>query len=325
MTLHLLLLGALCAALSLPAQAQIVLRQGSNSPPGTVFFDHFQKFKATLERTTQGAIRVELNTNEPNELNLLSNLRRGRVECAGTSLQGAATVLPEVALLQLPYLFTSHRQVDHVYGALTDSYRRLFAARGLQLLHFGEVGFFSVFATMPIKAPADVAGVKLRATQSRVSQAWIQAIGAEPVVLAFGELLPALQTGLVKGGEASVVIYDLLFSKGAPHFLLTQHSFDSGVILCNKEWFDQLSPVHQQLVSAAWDRDGQVRDVRAQVERVLAGAAAKGVNVVRPSEAELAPWRAAGARAADEVMKTLSPEAARLREEIQRAVAAAPR
>jgi TRAP-type transport system periplasmic protein len=312
----------LCA-LPLVATAQIVIRQGSNSPPGTVFHDHWLKFKDKLE--SAGTYKVELNTNEPNEANLLSNLRRGRVDCAGTSLQGTAAVLPEVAVLQLPYLFASFKEVDHAYGkGLTDNYRQLFAAKGLTLLHFVEVGFVNMYSTAPLKAVADVQGKKFRATQSRASQNWIKAIGAEAVVLPFADLVPGLQTGLIRGGEAGVVIYDAVVGKAAPFYTLTQHGFDSGVIVCNKEWFDKLTPAQQTQVSAAWDRAGQIRDVRAQADKVIASAGAKGITVYRPSDAEQQSWRAAGKVAAEAVMATL-PEAAKLREELVALIKAAPR
>ncbi len=314
------------ALLPATALAQTVLRQGSNSPPGTVFHSHWQKFKAKLEAETRGAITVELNTSEPNEVNLLSNLRRGRVDCAGTSLQGTASVLPEVAVLQLPYLFTNTGEVDAVYGAtLTDTYRRLFAAKGLVLLHFAEVGFTGMYGTQAFKAPRELEGRKLRATQSRASQAWIKAIGAEPVVLPFADLVPSLQTGLIRGGEAGVVIYDAVVGKAAPHFTLTQHGFDSGVILCNKAWFDKLKPAEQKQVTNAWDRGGQIRDLRAQAQAALDTAAARGLTVYKLSDAELQPWRAAGAVAAEEIMRSLPPEAGRIREDLLKAIRAVPR
>ena len=327
MHFHRYILSLLLASLPCFASAQVVVRQASNSPPGTVFHEHWLKFKGKLE--AGGGFKVELSTNEPNEANVLSNLRRGRVDCAGTSLQGTASVLPEIAVLQLPYLFASFKEVDHAYDAagatgLGETYRKLFAAKGLALLHFVEVGFVNMYSTTPLKSTADVQGKKFRATQSRASQNWIKAIGAEAVVLPFADLVPGLQTGLIRGGEAGVVIFDAVVGKAAAHYTLTQHSFDSGVILCNKEWLDKLTPAQQQQVTSAWDRAGQIRDVRAQADKVITGAAAKGITVYRPGEAEMQGWRVAGKLAAEGVMATL-PEAAPLRDALQAVIRAAPR
>jgi TRAP-type C4-dicarboxylate transport system substrate-binding protein len=309
------------------AAAQVVLRQGSNSPPGSVFHLAWLDYRAAVERISAGAIKVDLSTNEPNEANLLSNLRRGRTDCAGVSLQGAATVLPEVAVLQLPYLFAEFKEVDHVYAqpSFQRRYRELFAAKGLVMIDWVEVGFVNLYGVMPIRTPADVRGQKLRATQSRASQAFVKAAGADAVVLPFAELLPGLQTGLIRGGEAGVVIYDAVINKSAPHYTLTQHAFDSGVVLCNKAWYDKLSPAHQQIISGAWNTPALIRAVRAQSEKILADARAKGLSIIRLTEAEQRAWRELSKPAADAVMATLPPEAAAIRDELQALIRAAPR
>jgi TRAP-type transport system periplasmic protein len=316
-----------CTLAQAPVQAQTVLRQSSNSPPGTVYHQSWLDFKTRLEKSSAGKVAVELNTNEPNEANLLSNLRRGRTDCAGVSLQGAATVVPEVAVLQLPYLFSTLKEVDHVYGqpALAERFRALFADKGLFMLSWVEVGFTHLYGVTPLRTPADVAGQKLRATQSRASQNFIKAAGADAVVLAFADLLPGLQTGLIRGGESGVIVYDAVVGKSAPHYTLTAHAFDSGVILCNKAWFDALPPATAQQVTAAWDTPGLLKAVRETSDKIIAGAAAKGVTIYRPTAAETAAWRAVGEKSTAAVMATLPPSAAALREQVTAAVRAAPR
>ena len=304
------------------AQEAIVLRTGSFAPPGSVFITYWQKFKANIERDTKGAIKVELNTNDPNEANLLSNVRRGRIECVGSSLQGASTVLPEIAVLQLPYLFSSFAQVDAAYDkGLTDNFRKLFAAKGLAMLQFVEVGFTHTYATAPVKSTADVKGAKMRATQSRASQAWIKAIGAEPVVLPIAEAVPGLQTGLIKGGESGVIVYGGLIAKSAPQYTLTAHAFDSGALLCNKEWFDKLTPEQKTAVTNGWNAREQAIAARADNEKFLADAASKGVTVYKPTATEMATWQAAGKKASDELIAAMGPDAKTIRDEIAKDIA----
>jgi TRAP-type C4-dicarboxylate transport system substrate-binding protein len=304
------------------AQEPVVLRTGAFAPAGSVFATYWARFKTNVERDSKGTIKVDLNMGDPNEGNLLSNLRRGRVDCVGASLQGSATILPEVAVLQLPYLFASFRHVDHAYDAgLVESYRKLFDAKGIAMLSFVEVGFTHTYATMPVKAPADVKGVKMRATLSRASQAWIKATGAEPVVLPIAEAVPGLQTGLIKGGESGLGVYSGLSAKAAPQYTLTAHAFDSGTVMCNKDFFAKLTPEQQQAVRNGWNAKDQARDTRAANEKFLADAAGMGITVHRPSAAEQAQWQAAGKKAADELIAAFTPEAKRIYDEIQKDLA----
>jgi TRAP-type transport system periplasmic protein len=321
MTIRLLNQAALLLAACLPtlafAQEPVTLRTGAFAPPVSVYTQFWNAFKTNVERDSKGTIKVDLNTNDPNEANLLSNVRRGRIECVGASLQGAATILPEVAVLQLPYLFASFRQVDHAYdNDLLATYRRLFAAKGVEMMRFVEVGFTHMYGTSPIKSPGDLKGVKMRATQARASQAWVRASGGEAVVMPIGDALPGLQTGLIRGGESGVLVYGAIFAKAASHYTLTGHAFDSGAILCNKEWFDKLKPEQQQAVRNGWDSKAQSAAIRASNEQFLAEASSKGVTVHRLSAAELAAWQAAGKRATEELVANLSPEGRKIHEDI---------
>ena len=306
------------------AQEPIVLRTGAFAPPGSVYVPAWQKFKENIEQGTRGAIKVELNTNDPNEGNLMSNMRRGRIECVGASLQGTSTILPEVAVLQLPYLFNSFAQVDRAYDqGLTEVYRKLFAAKGVALLQFVEVGFTHMYGVQPIKSPADVKGVKLRATQSRASQAFVKSTGAEPVVLAIAEAMPGLQTGLIKGGESGAIVYEALISKSAPHYTLTSHAFDSGTILCNKEWLDKLKPEQRTVVLNAYPARELALAARAQTEKFLREAASRGVTVYRPTPDEQKAWQAAGKQAADQLISGLGPQGVKIRDDIVKSIAGA--
>ena len=323
MKLHLLATAALAAAtFNAAAQEPVVLRTGSFAPPGSVFITYWQQFKTNIERDSKGSIKVELNTSDPNEANLLSNVRRGRVECVGTSLQGTSTILPEVAVLQLPYLFDSFAQVDAAYDkGLTDNFRLLFAAKGVAMLQFVEAGFTHTYGTQPIKSPADIKGQKLRATQSRASQAWIKATGAEAVVLPIAEAVPGLQTGLIKGGESGVIVYAGLIARSAPHYTLTGHAFDSGAILCNKQWFDKLTPAQQTAVQNGWDARAQAQAARAGNDKFIAEAATRGITVYKPNAAEMVQWRAAGKRASDELTAAMGPEAKKIHDGILKDIA----
>ena len=306
------------------AQETVVLRTGAFAPPNSLFAAYWQKFKDNIERDTKGSVKVELNTNDPNEANLLSNVRRGRVDCVGASLQGISTILPEVAVLQLPYLFTSFKEVDAAYDkGLTDNYRKLFATKGVAMLEFVEVGFTHMYGTAPIKSPADIKGQKLRATQSRASQAWVKNSGAEAVVLPISEAVPGLQTGLIKGGESGVIVYSAFIAKSAPHYTLTGHAFDSGAILCNKEWFDKLKPEQQAAVQKGWNAREQAQAARSSNDKFIGEAASKGITIYKPTPAEMAQWQAAGKKAADEMLAGMGPEGLKIRDEILKDIATA--
>jgi TRAP-type C4-dicarboxylate transport system substrate-binding protein len=174
----------------------------------------------------------------------------------------------------------------------------------------------------PIKSPADVKGVKLRATQARASQAWVKSTGAEPVVLPIAETMPGLQTGLIKGGEAGLVIYSAMIAKAAAHYTLTGHAFDSGTILCNKEWFDKLNAKQKSAVQNGWSTRDQAAATRAGNDQFLTTAASKGLSIYRPTPSEMAQWQAAGKKASEEILSGLGADAKKIYDDLAKDIAA---
>ena len=77
---------------------------------------------------------------------LVSCLRRGRVQFANLSAMAMSTVVAEMALLYAPFLFDDAAEADFVYdNLLTELYRELLAEKGLHLVSWYEIGFLNVY------------------------------------------------------------------------------------------------------------------------------------------------------------------------------------
>ena len=312
--------GMLCLNLTSGASAQPVqLRTGSFTPPGSPWEAQWLRFKAKIEKDSAGSLAVDLNMKEPNEATSLGNLRRGRIECSGASMQGAATIVPEIAILQAPFLWNDTQELDYVYDKhIRPHLGKLFAAKGVELIQFVDVGWTNVFGNEPIKSPSDAKGVKLRASQSQASQMLLKAVGAEVVPMAIGEVVPALQTGLIKGGESGVVVYSVVMSKVSRNYTLTHHAYDTGVVICNKAWYDKLTPEHKKIVSAGYGSSEAVRkEVREFAGRVEESLKEKGVSVYKPSADEVKQWRSATQEVPAQMVKSVGGDAQQLFSEIQ--------
>lgn len=234
-----------------------------------------------------------------------SNLRRGRVQIVGGSLAGAAAIVPELAVLQAPYLFESQAEADYIMDeVLLEPFRRIFAEQGLRLIQWLDIGWVNLYARKPILTPADARGARLRAASSVASQEFVAAIGGDLITLPFPDILPALQTGLIDGGVTSITMYSLSgLPAEAPHYVLTEHSYDVGLLLANRQWFDGLTPHDKDVFMQAFGSAGQARtDARAAVEELFARLQSEGgVTVHRPDEAQRRAW-AEAARPAQEAI-----------------------
>jgi len=301
-------------------QTRLPFRAVAITVPGTPWHQSWQILIANLAQTQssldlQPYIAGQLGSEE----NALSQLRRNRVQMGGFSLQGASTVVPELAVLGSPYLFDSFEEIDFVMdNYLTEEFVKLFAAKGLIFLDWAEVGWTGIYGSQPILSPSDSAGLKLRSSNGPASQLLIRSIGANPVPLPFPDIMPSLQTGLISGGETGTIFYALAgLPKEAPHLTLTHHAFDTGVYVANKNWFDGLPKTEQDklrrsLVSAKVFRQ-QVRKAEADI---LAQPEKTGITVHQPTAEQLAEWRQATRNNYQDLIKTLGGDAAQIYEKI---------
>lgn len=222
--------------------------------------------------------------------------RRGRLQIAGGSFAGVATIVPEIALLSAPFLFDSEAEVDFVMDRyMLPPFRVLFAAKGLELIHWTDVGWVNLYGKEPMRVPEAARGRRIRASTSIASQAFIRELGADTITMPFSDIVPSLQTGLIEGGVTSTTMYALSgISTEAPNYVLTRHTYDMGVLLASSKWLRALTPAQRASFMVGFGgAQNARRRVREYVSGKLAQLPAQGVRLYEPTAAERERWRRA--------------------------------
>ena len=216
------------------------------------------------------------------EESMLTNLRRGRIHIGGYSLQGASSMVPELSMLLAPYLFESSDEVDFVMDEyLVDAFSRLFAAQGARFLQWAEVGWTNLYSVEPILSPAQAAGRAMRSSPALGARAFGKALGMDLISITFPEVIPALQTGLIEGGQSGTVMFALAgMGKEAPHLTLTRHAFDTGLIIANAKWWDNLPQDARTVLQDSFDKVQEGREGVRVVERALLGGGFADIGVM---------------------------------------------
>ena len=228
------------------------------------------------------------------EESMLSELRRGRrIQVGGGSFQGLATIVPEIAVVSAPFLFDSFEEVDFIFDEyLFEPFTELFAAQGLVVLQYTDIGWVNFYAQKPIFELADARGYPLRAASSLAALHFTESIGADSKSLPFTDIVPSLQTGLIRGGATSTTMYTYggVMSE-ARHLSLSRHSYDKGFILANARWFATLTPQEQEVLRTAFGGHQIVREVtRRMVAETLEQLPARGIEVHEWTPEQRAQW-----------------------------------
>ena len=282
---------------------------GGTGIPNTVgvkhFFDFEQSVKEKLpEIKTKMLVYGQLGSEE----NLVSGLRRNRVQFANLSAIIVSTLVPETALLYAPYLFDSPEEADFIYdNYLTPIFTEMLDRKGLRFIAWSEIGFHHVYSKSPVLKPDDLKGVRYRVSASLSSRYFGEAVGADLIPMGYGEIVQSLQTDLITSGDNSIALYVKTGKEQeAPHYTLTQHSLGMSVMVARKEWWNNLTPEQQQAIESSWPDPMNARlELREEESENLKNAETMGIKVYRLSQAERELWKSATSGQAKRLAKEI--------------------
>lgn len=314
---------AACGDTSPPAgEARQTVRVSSLAVPNTPWHDMWTRFGQRFRAQMPDDMKLDLFITGQigSEETALSNLRRGRLQISGFSLQGLATVVPELSVLIAPYLFESQAQADFVLDEyLTPIFRELLAEKGIELLQWSEVGWFHIYARKPILDPQDAQGLAMRSSNALGSRIFGEAIGADLIPVTFSEVIPAMQTGLIESGQGGIGMFAIGgIAREAKHFNLTRHALDTGLTVANLDWFTAQGPEGQRRVISSLDETAEGRRlIREEIARIGGGFDDLGVTMHQPTEQQMARWKALGLATHQEMLEQIGGRAQEVYELIE--------
>lgn len=214
-------------------------------------------FKSEVEANSNGRIKVEIYPNGVlgNESNTLIQVKSGVVQSYISSSGGMSPFYPLIDVTNLPFAFSSYNVGYKVYDG---QFGKEFAAdieakAGFKVLGFGESGgFFAITnSKRPIKSPADMKGIKLRA-MSPLHQAIAKSLGASAITIAWAEVYTSLQTGVVDGQMNPISIITMAkFQEVQKYITLSNHLYAPYVWVINPKFYNDLPADLQAVVADA--------------------------------------------------------------------------
>jgi len=210
------------------------------------------------------------------ELEIMNAVKAGNIAVGGPA-GAAATVFPEMGVFLVPYLVRSYDQAYRMFnGAIGDELDAQFQQKyGLKVLCFFDYGFRHFWnSRRPIVEPKDLRGMKMRVQQAKVFADTINGLGANAVPMAWGEVIPAAQQGVIDGADLPIVnILALKAYEVSKYCSMTFHNYGPTVNVINLGIWNSLSKDEQKLLLDV-SREAQAR-IRHDTESVDSLAKAK--------------------------------------------------
>lgn len=298
-----------CALTLASAEAQdgvYTMKIATVAPEGTPWSDGLVQFKKNAETVSGGKLKVKvfLGGVLGDENETVLQTQKGQIQGVGASTGALATIVPELNVLEMPFLFRSAAEADYVLdGPALPTLEKAFRDRGLQLGFWSENGYRSFGTTFGfIKSPADLKGHKMRAQENNVHLAMYKAFGASPVPIPTTEVLTSLQTGVVDGYDQTPLYASAAqWVSNTKYYTLTNHIYQPAAIVVNKAWFDSL-PADIQKVITGTRADLMVKmrkEIRALHPILVANFSAMKVQTYTPTAAELSSFEGPAKTARD--------------------------
>lgn len=280
------------------AQAKPVeFKFSSAAPPTSPWAMQINRNATNVTEATKGSVNIVpfFNSQLGGENDAIAQISRGRIDMGSFTANSVALQVPELALLQLPFFFDSREQRDCVLdNHAAKPAAEALAKKGLKFVQWGEVGSIHLPGKKAFVTPADVSGIKVGVVTNKLTTAFWQAMGANPVPTAVAEVSSSMQTGLIDTYPTPYAFYmPSGLNKIAPVMTKFPLWESAGVTLINMGIYNKMPPEQRAAFDAGMAKT-PVAQLRAEIRGVdtaLTAAHQKaGGTVVDTTPEQRAEW-----------------------------------
>jgi TRAP-type C4-dicarboxylate transport system substrate-binding protein len=257
------------------------------APEGSTWMIQMRALDKTLREKSQGKLRFRFYPGgvAGDEPNVLKKIRIGQIHCAGFTGTGFGQILPDVRVLDLPFLFRNDQEVDLAHTELRDFFTDKFRKKGFEMLAWAEVGNVHLFSKRPIRRVEDLSGLKIWSwSGDQVAKVTFSAMGNNPIPLPITDVTTALNTGMIDTVYATPLAALVLQWHSYTHYMSAlplAHS--TGAILITKKAFNRLPPELAKLLKDTLNK-GMI-DLTTKLREEAQGA----VNQIQLSGLKVVP------------------------------------
>lgn len=221
--------------------------------PQALSVDYFGEI---LDQRSDGRIDVSLfaNSQVGDDLQMMNALQSGTLEMTYPSTSPATSIVPELQLFDLPFLFPTPEDADAVLdGEIGQQMLDGFDGSGITGLAWAENGYRQLTNSQrAVSSPEDVEGLGIRVMENPIQVSIWETLGANPTSMAFGEVFSALEQGVVDGQENPwSTILTSRFNEVQDYGSQTRHVYTPFLILIGEEFYEGLSEEDQALIQEA--------------------------------------------------------------------------
>jgi len=237
------------------------------APEGSSWMKVMRTLEKELVRVTDGEVGFKFYPGgvSGDEIDVIRKMRIGQIHAAGFTGVGLGEILPEVRVLDLPFLFRNDKEIAHIYEKMNDHFTTRFEEKGYILLGWVPVGWVHFFSKEPVTSVASLRPQKAWMWEGDpLVQATYSGLGVSPHPLSVTDVLLSLQTGMVDTVYASPMgALALQWFTKVNYMSELRMANATGGVLMTKRAFNRLPDKHKKAV-----RDISKRYMKKLVQKI---------------------------------------------------------
>jgi TRAP-type transport system periplasmic protein len=208
-----------------------------------------------------------------------------------------------------PGLFTSIDQANRVIAdpEVQKMMLGFGAQKGLAGVGFFGYGPSSIVTRKPVRHLAEFKGLKIRVLAAKFQEEMTTRLGATPVAMSLGDVLPALQQGTIDGSDSAMPVFTTMqYVDAAKYITDIGQPYIFSIAEISRKWLDTLPPNMQKLVVAdaastskaivPWSKDFYEKQIKAWTD--------KGGEIIKLPDAEQSEMMQRLASVGDDMSKS---------------------
>lgn len=281
-----------------PAGRPVEIKLATVIPEGSSWHRILQDMGEKWKAAPGGGVKLRIFAGgiAGDEPDAVAKLRIGQFQAASLSTEGLAQIDPSLRAFQIPMMFRSYDELDHARESLRPLLEKRLADKGFVVLNWGDGGWVCFFTKDPAPNPAALRPQPVFVWGGDNDEVELyKKAGFRPVPLASNEILPSLQTGLIRAVPTTP-----LLALASQWFALAPNMTDvrwapllGATIVTRRAWDQVPEAARPALLEAAREAGEQLKaEIRSSNEAAIARMKERGLKVVTPTAADLAAWQA---------------------------------
>ena len=266
------------------------IRIATLAPSGTPWMELLERAAAEITEKTDKRIKIKYYSGgqQGDERDYIRKIGLGQLDGAAVTAMGLSLIDPSILVLELPLLFKTQEEVDHVATKMWPYFQKKFEAKGYRLADRGELGWIYLFSKNKVSTMADLRKQKLWVwgTDS-LGSTTLDKLKIQGVPLGVPEVDAALTSGRVNAVFSSPLgAIALQWYTKVKYMSSTPMVFAIGATVFSLESAKKISKDDQKIIETIAKRNQKKAraTIRKANEEARATILRKGVTVVEPAK-----------------------------------------